>query len=62
MGPIADVKDVMVVSKLPHTRTGKVLRRLLREAYMGNISGDVSTIEDESALEEIKKAIKGDYS
>ncbi len=57
MGPIADVKDVVVVSKLPHTRTGKVLRRLLRNAYTGSPLGDVSTIEDEEVVQEIKKAI-----
>ncbi|BBG26306.1 AMP-binding protein [Sulfuracidifex tepidarius] len=57
MGPIADVKDVVVVNKLPHTRTGKVLRRLLRNVYTGKPIGDVSTLEDEETVKEIMRAI-----
>ena len=56
-GGIAVVKDVIFVNKLPHTRTGKVMRRVLRALATGKDVGDVSTLEDESSVEEAKKAL-----
>ena len=42
--------------ELPKTRNAKVMRRLIRAAYLGQALGDVSSLENPSAVEEIKKA------
>jgi acetyl-CoA synthetase len=56
LGPIAIVEDILFVSKLPKTRSGKIMRRLLKSAITGEPLGDYSTIEDATAIDEIKKA------
>ena len=56
-GPIAVIKDVIFVNKLPHTRTGKIMRRVLRALATGKDVGDISTLEDETSVEEAKKAL-----
>lgn len=56
LGPTAVVGKVVVVEKLPKTRSGKVMRRLLRAVASGAPLGDVTTLEDEAAVEEVKKA------
>ena len=56
IGPIATPEDIIFVTKLPKTRSGKIMRRLLRAVLAGKPLGDVTTLEDEKALEEIKKA------
>ncbi|MBB5254764.1 AMP-binding protein [Sulfurisphaera ohwakuensis] len=56
-GAIAIIKDVIFVNKLPHTRTGKIMRRVLRALASGNEVGDISTLEDETSIEEAKKAL-----
>ncbi|MGQ9530722.1 MAG: acetate--CoA ligase [Candidatus Bathycorpusculaceae bacterium] len=57
LGPIVIVGDVFFVSKLPKTRSGKIMRRLIGALITGKSLGDYSTIEDETAIEEIKKVI-----
>lgn len=57
LGPIAIVKDIFFVSKLPKTRSGKIMRRLIRTIITNKPLGDYSTIEDKTAIEEVKKAI-----
>ena len=56
LGPIVIVSDVLFVSKLPKTRSGKIMRRLVKAIIMNEALGDYSTIEDETAIEEVKKA------
>jgi hypothetical protein len=41
---------------LPKTRSGKIMRRLIRAVITGQRLGDYSTIEDEGSIEEIRKA------
>lgn len=55
-GPIAVVEDVVFVDKLPKTRSGKIMRRTIRDIMLDEPLGDVSTMEDESAVEDIQKA------
>ncbi|MDI6805066.1 MAG: acetate--CoA ligase [Candidatus Bathyarchaeia archaeon] len=57
LGPIVIVSDMFFVSKLPKTRSGKIMRRLIGALIAGKPLGDYSTIEDETAIEEIKKAV-----
>lgn len=52
IGTIARPQDVHVVEVLPKTRSGKIMRRLLRAMAAGEaVQGDLSTLEDRSALE-----------
>jgi acetyl-CoA synthetase len=57
VGPIAIPEEIHFVSRLPKTRSGKIMRRLLKSiATNGEIIGDVSTIEDEASIEEVKRS------
>ena len=58
LGPIVIVNDIFFVKKLTKTRSGKIMRRLIKAIITGKSLGDYSTIEDETAIEEIKKAIE----
>ncbi|MCE4612953.1 MAG: acetate--CoA ligase [Desulfurococcales archaeon] len=55
-GPIATPQNVFFVSKLPKTRSGKIMRRLLVAILSNKPLGDVTTLEDEAAVDEAKKA------
>lgn len=57
-GPIAVPKQVISVSDLPKTRSGKIMRRLLRNLYLGNPVGDISTLINPEVLANIQEAIK----
>jgi acetyl-CoA synthetase len=54
IGPIATPDAVIIVNKLPKTRSGKIMRRLLKAVLTGAPLGDTSTIEDEGSIEDIK--------
>ena len=54
IGPIATPDEVIIVNKLPKTRSGKIVRRILRAILVGAEIGDMSTLEDASAVDEIK--------
>ncbi len=54
-GPFARPKEVLFVGELPKNRSGKILRRLLRNAYSGEPLGDITTLESKHAVEEIQK-------
>jgi len=56
LGPIVIVGDIFLVGKLPKTRSGKIMRRLIKAIITDKLLGDYSTIEDERAIEEVKKA------
>lgn len=49
-------RDVRFVKDLPKTRNAKVMRRLIRAAYLGQPLGDISSLENPQAVEEIKHA------
>ena len=57
LGPIVIVSDIFFVNKLPKTRSGKIMRRLIKAIITNKPLGDHSTIEDETAIEEIEKVI-----
>ena len=61
IGPIAKPDRIQVVSGLPKTRSGKIMRRILRKIASGDVSnlGDTSTLLDPSVVEEIKEAVLG---
>jgi acetyl-CoA synthetase len=54
IGPIATPDAIVIVNKLPKTRSGKIMRRLLKAVLSGAPLGDTSTLEDEASVEDIK--------
>jgi propionyl-CoA synthetase len=57
LGAIARPKAVYFVTLLPKTRSGKTLRRSIQALAEGRDPGDLTTIEDPNALEQIRKAL-----
>jgi acetyl-CoA synthetase len=51
MGQMFRPREVLVVSELPKTQSGKIVRRLMRRKYLGEPLGDVSTVANPSALD-----------
>jgi acetyl-CoA synthetase len=56
VGAIATFKDIYFVSKLPKTRSGKIMRRVIRAVLTKQPIGDLTALEDEASVEEVKKA------
>ena len=56
MGPIAKLDKIQFVSGLPKTRSGKIMRRILRKIAEGDFSnfGDTSTLLNPEVVDEIK--------
>jgi acetyl-CoA synthetase len=57
IGPIAKPRDILVVADLPKTRSGKIMRRLLRDVAEGREAGDVTTLADSTVMEAISKGM-----
>jgi acetyl-CoA synthetase len=55
IGPIARPRQIMVVEELPKTRSGKIMRRLLRDIAENRELGDVTTLTDSSVMTLIKE-------
>ncbi|OZB54831.1 MAG: hypothetical protein B7X35_09955 [Halothiobacillus sp. 14-56-357] len=54
IGPIAKPDDIRFGDNLPKTRSGKIMRRLLRGIAIGELpQGDVSTLENPAILEQL---------
>jgi acetyl-CoA synthetase len=53
IGPIAIAEKIYFVNKLPKTRSGKIMRRLLRSLVNNETIGDITTLEDEASIDEI---------
>ncbi|MCW1310102.1 MAG: AMP-binding protein, partial [Candidatus Nanoarchaeia archaeon] len=58
MGPIARPDNIVFVSDLPKTRSGKIMRRILRSLLTGGELGDVTTLRDPSIVDELKEKVK----
>lgn len=56
VGPIAVPEEVYFTAKLPKTRSGKIMRRVLKAVANNTKIGDLTTLEDESSVEEITRA------
>ena len=54
LGPIARPKAVVLVPDLPKTRSGKIMRRLLRDVAEGRDLGDTTTLADSGVVDEIR--------
>ena len=57
IGAIARPRDVYVVAELPKTRSGKIMRRLLRDIAEGRTIGDTTTLTDTSVITTISHAL-----
>ena len=60
LGPIARPRDVFLVPDLPKTRSGKIMRRLLRDVAEGKVLGDTTTLADETVVEAIRAGAASD--
>jgi acetyl-CoA synthetase len=56
VGPIATPEQIYFVSQLPKTRSGKIMRRVLKALVSDKPIGDVTTIKDKTSIEEAKRA------
>lgn len=56
IGPVASLKKIYFVSKLPKTRSAKIMRRVVHAVVVGQPIGDVTTLEDEASVEEVRSA------
>jgi acetyl-CoA synthetase len=56
LGPVAVVGEVNFVGSLPKTRSGKIMRRVLKAVILDRDPGDLTTIEDEGSVEEARRA------
>jgi len=56
LGPVAVIGDLNFVDMLPKTRSGKIMRRVLKAVTQEKNPGDTTTIEDEGSVEEARHA------
>jgi len=56
IGPIASPDEIFFVDSLPKTRSGKIMRRVLKAVASGQSLGDLTTLEDEASIDELKRA------
>ncbi|GGJ95684.1 acetyl-coenzyme A synthetase [Pilimelia anulata] len=59
LGPIAKPRQIMLVPELPKTRSGKIMRRLLRDVAEHRTLGDVTTLQDSAVMELIAAGMSG---
>lgn len=55
IGPVANPDEVYLVNSLPKTRSGKIMRRVLKAILMDRPIGDISTLEDAASVAEVKQ-------
>jgi acetyl-CoA synthetase len=60
IGPTARPKAVILVPDLPKTRSGKIMRRLLRDVAEGRDLGDTTTLADPGVFDEIREKAEAD--
>jgi acetyl-CoA synthetase len=59
IGPIAKPRSIMIVPELPKTRSGKIMRRLLKDVAEGRDIGDATTLADSSVMNFIAQGMPG---
>jgi len=57
IGPIAKPRQILVVRELPKTRSGKIMRRLLRDVAEHRQLGDVTTLTDSAVMDLISEKL-----
>jgi len=56
LGPVAVIGEINIVNSLPKTRSGKIMRRVLKAVTLNKDPGDITTIEDEGSVDEAREA------
>ena len=56
LGPVAVIGELNFVGMLPKTRSGKIMRRVLKAVVLDRDPGDITTIEDEGSVDEARQA------
>ncbi len=59
IGAIAKPRQIMVVNELPKTRSGKIMRRLLKDVAENRVVGDATTLADPNVMKLISEGLKG---
>jgi acetyl-CoA synthetase len=62
LGPIAKPRQIMLVPELPKTRSGKIMRRLLKDVAENRSLGDVTTLQDSAVMELISAGLSSPKS
>ncbi|GAA3449001.1 acetate--CoA ligase [Dactylosporangium matsuzakiense] len=62
LGPIAKPRQIMLVAELPKTRSGKIMRRLLRDVAENRSLGDVTTLQDSTVMDLISSGLNSGKS
>ena len=62
LGPIAKPRQIMLVAELPKTRSGKIMRRLLRDVAENRSLGDVTTLQDSTVMDLIQSGLQAGKS
>ena len=57
IGALAVPEQVILMDKVPKTRSGRIMRRVMRAVVSGEDIGDVTTLEDQTAVDEVQAAI-----
>jgi len=60
IGAIARPDDIIFTADLPKTRSGKIMRRLLRDIAEGKVLGDTTTLADPAAVARLKNQVEGE--
>ncbi len=56
LGKALAPKEIIFVHDLPRTRNAKIMRRVVRAVYLGKDPGDISSLENPGAVEEVRRA------
>ena len=56
LGKALEPKEVKCVNDLPKTRNAKIMRRVIRATHLGTEPGDLSSLENPQAVEDIRRA------
>jgi len=59
IGKFARPADIIFSAELPKTRSGKIMRRLLRDIAQGKVIGDTTTLADASVVQQLQKQHEG---
>ena len=62
IGPIAKPRQILVVNELPKTRSGKIMRRLLRDVAENRETGDATTLADPNVMKLIREGLNSGKS
>lgn len=57
LGPIYVPEEIHIVKSLPKTRSGKIMRRVVKAVALNQVPGDISTLENSASVDEVKEAI-----